>query len=77
MIVENKDLANGCGIFKKIGPKPLAILAEMWVTGWALIDTLKEVIEKTLKRLILDKMKDPTPQKEQTKVKKLVKKQRW
>ena len=49
--MENKNLANGCDICKKIGPKPLAILAKMWVTGWTLIDTSKEVVEKALKRL--------------------------
>ena len=74
--MENKNLANGCDICKKIGPKPLAILAKMWVTGWTLIDTSKEVVEKSFEEVILDKMKDPTMQKEQTKIKKLVKKQR-
>ena len=48
----------------------------MWVTGWTLIDTSKEVVEKSFEEVILDKMKDPTMQKEQTKIKKLVKKQR-
>ena len=32
-LVENKDLANGCKIHKKIGPKPPAILGKMWVIG--------------------------------------------
>ena len=46
-LVENEDYANGCQICKKIGPKPSAILRKMWVIGWALIDTPKEVVEKS------------------------------
>ena len=45
--MENEDYANGCQICKKIGPKPSAILRKMWVIGWAVIDTPKEVVEKS------------------------------
>ena len=45
--MENEDYANGCQICKKIGRKPSAILRKMWVIGWALIDTPKEVVEKS------------------------------
>ena len=69
-LVENEDLANGCEICKKIGPKPLAIPGKTWVIGWVLIDTpKKEVVEKSFEEVILDKMKGPM-QKEQTKRKK-------
>ena len=68
--MESEDLANGCKIRKKIGPKPPAILGKMWVIGWVLTDTPKEVVEKIFEEVILDKMKGPT-QKEQTKRKKI------
>ena len=58
-------------ICKKIGSKPPAIPGKTWVISWALIDTPKEVVEKSFEEVILDKMKGPT-QKEQTKRKKLI-----
>ena len=68
--MENEDLANGCEICKKIGPKPLAIPGKTWVIDWVLIDTpKKEVVEKSFEEVILDKMKGPM-QKEQRKRKK-------
>ena len=74
--MENEDLANGCKICKKIGPKPLAIPGKMWVIGWVLIDTPKWVVEKSFEEVILDKMKGPM-QKEQTKRKRTDERQRW
>ena len=72
--MENEDLANSCDICKKIGPKPPAILGNMWVISWALIDTPNKVVEKSFEEVTLDKMKG-LAQKEQ-RVKKSIKKQR-
>ena len=68
--MENKDLANSCDICKKIGPKPPAILGNMWVISWALIDTPNKVVEKSFEEVTLDKMKG-LAQKEQTKGEKI------
>ena len=48
----------------------MAIPGKMWVIGWALIDTPKEVVKKSFQEVILDKMKGPM-QKEQTKRKQI------
>ena len=68
--MENEDLANGCKLCKKIGPKPPAIPGKTWVIGWTLFDTPKEVVEKSFEKVILDIMKGPM-QKEQIKRKKI------
>ena len=45
--VENKDLANGYDICKKIGPEPPTIPGATCVFGWTLIGSSKEVVEKS------------------------------
>ena len=51
IFMENKDLANGCGTCKKIGPKPSVTPRKTFVIGWVLIDAPKEVVRKALKKL--------------------------
>ena len=63
-------LANDCKICQKMGLKPTAIPGKMWVIGWALIDTPKEVVKRSFQEVIFDKMKGPT-QKGQTKRKQI------
>ena len=45
--MENKDLANGYDICKKIGPEPPTIPGATCVFGWTLIGSSKEVVEKS------------------------------
>ena len=62
--------ANDCKICQKMGLKPTAIPGKMWVIGWALIDTPKEVVKRSFQEVIFDKMKGPT-HKQQTKRKQI------